>query len=88
MKIDYNKEDIILSVDNVSLSYESGKNPTMILNDVSMKIHNITRPGIVQGQISAIIGRSGCGKSSLFNLLSGYLFQSHSTRKRADYCGQ
>jgi ABC-type nitrate/sulfonate/bicarbonate transport system ATPase subunit len=66
--IQYNKEQLILSVKNVSLAYDEKK----ILDDINLQIHNITRPGMIQGQIISIVGRSGCGKSSLFKLLSGY----------------
>lgn len=68
MKIDYTKEELILSVKEVSLTYDTKP----ILNGVNIDIHNITRPGLVQGQIVSIVGRSGCGKSSLFKLLAGY----------------
>jgi len=66
--IDYKKEELILSVNNISLSYDGHP----VLKDINMKIHNVTRPGMTQGQIMAICGRSGCGKTSLFKLLSGY----------------
>lgn len=65
--IEYKKEELILSVKNVNLTYE-----TPILKDISFDIRNITRPGIIQGQIISICGRSGCGKTSLFNILNGY----------------
>jgi len=67
--IDYKKEELILSVKDVSLDYGDGKK---VLHDVNFDIHNITRPGMTQGQIIAICGKSGCGKSSLFKLLSGF----------------
>jgi ABC-type nitrate/sulfonate/bicarbonate transport system ATPase subunit len=66
--IDYKKEDLILSVKGVSLTYDNKP----ILKNVNMEVHNITRPGMTQGQVVAICGRSGCGKTSLFKLLSGY----------------
>ncbi len=68
MKIDYTKQELILSVKDVSLTYDGPQ----ILNNINMEIHNVTRPGMVQGQIISIVGRSGCGKSSLFKLLAGY----------------
>ena len=66
--IDYKKEQLILSVKDVCLSYDDKP----ILKNINMEIHNVTRPGMTQGQIMAICGRSGCGKTSLFKLLSGY----------------
>jgi ABC-type nitrate/sulfonate/bicarbonate transport system ATPase subunit len=67
--IDYKKEELILSVKNVSLDYGDGK---MILRDVNFDVHNITRPEMTQGQVIAICGKSGSGKSSLFKILSGF----------------
>lgn len=64
----YKKEEVILKVDNVSLSYDRP-----ILRDVSFEIHNITRPGVLQGQVVSLIGRSGIGKTQLFKILSGLL---------------
>lgn len=66
--IDYKKEELILDVKDICLTYDDKQ----ILKNINMKVHNITRPGMVQGQIIAICGRSGCGKTSLFKLLSGY----------------
>ena len=68
MKIDYTKEELILSVKDVHLTYDTKP----VLNGVNLDIHDIKRPGMIQGQIVSIVGRSGCGKSSLFKLLSGY----------------
>ncbi len=68
--INYKKEEIILSVNNVELTYDDTKR---VLKDINLQIHNITRPDILQGQIISIVGKSGCGKSSLFKLLSGFL---------------
>lgn len=63
----YNKEQELLEAKNISLSYD-GK---AILRDVSFSINNITRPGIKQGQVVSLIGRSGIGKTQLFRILSG-----------------
>jgi ABC-type nitrate/sulfonate/bicarbonate transport system ATPase subunit len=67
-KIDYKIEELILSVNDVDLSYDSKR----ILNNINIDIHNITRPNTTQGQIVSICGRSGIGKSSLFKLLTGF----------------
>jgi ABC-type nitrate/sulfonate/bicarbonate transport system ATPase subunit len=67
--INYKKEELILSVNNLSLKYSDKQ----ILKDISFDIHNITRPDVTQGQIISICGRSGCGKTSLFKLISGFL---------------
>jgi ABC-type nitrate/sulfonate/bicarbonate transport system ATPase subunit len=64
----YKKEEIILQVENVSLSYDRP-----ILRDINFNIHNITRPNIQQGQVVSLVGRSGIGKTQLFKILSGLL---------------
>lgn len=73
--IDYKKEELILSVKDVCLEYDGKK----ILDKVNFDIHNITRPNVVQGQIISICGRSGCGKTSLFKILSGFNKQTSGT---------
>ena len=66
--VQYKKEAVILSVKDVCLTYDTKP----VLRNINFDIHDITRPGMTQGQIVAICGRSGCGKSSLFKLLAGY----------------
>lgn len=64
--MNYTKNDVILQVENVSLRYDK-----LILRDVNFMIHDIVRPGISQGQVISLIGRSGIGKTQLFKILSG-----------------
>ena len=66
--IQYEKKELILSAKNVSLAYDN----KAILKDISFDIHDIVRPGVTQGQVVSICGRSGCGKTSLFKILSGF----------------
>lgn len=42
-----------------------------ILRDINFCIHDIIRPGLQQGQVVSLIGRSGIGKTQLFRVLSG-----------------
>ncbi|MEO8149657.1 MAG: ATP-binding cassette domain-containing protein [Bacteroidia bacterium] len=64
----YKKEEVILKVEKVFLNYDRP-----ILRDINFEIHNITRPGMQQGQVVSLIGRSGIGKTQLFKILSGLL---------------
>ena len=59
--------EILLRAENVGLCYGE----KCILKDINFEIRNVTRIGMAQGQVVALIGRSGMGKSQLFNLLSG-----------------
>ena len=63
----YTKKDVIIKVENVSLKYGDKQ----ILNNVNLEIHDVVRPDMIQGQIVALIGRSGIGKTQLFKILSG-----------------
>jgi len=63
----YLKEEVLLKAEQINLCY----NNKQILRDINFEIRNITRPGIKQGQVISLIGRSGIGKTQLFKLLSG-----------------
>ena len=63
----YTKKDVLLQARNVSLSYDHH----CILYDICFLIRDIVRPGLQQGQVVSLVGRSGIGKTQLFRLLSG-----------------
>ena len=63
----FTKEEVVLQAKDVSLCYD-GK---QILRDINFEIKNIVRPGMQQGQVVSLIGRSGIGKTQLFKLLAG-----------------
>lgn len=63
----HTKEELILDVQDVQLSY----NNRCILHNINFQVRNIVRPGLRQGQVLSLIGRSGIGKTQLFKLLSG-----------------
>jgi ABC-type nitrate/sulfonate/bicarbonate transport system ATPase subunit len=69
MAKEYKKEELLLKVDNVNLSYGEKK----ILRDVNFEIFNIVRPNMEQGQVVSLIGRSGVGKTQLFKILAGLI---------------
>ncbi|MFL5748110.1 MAG: ABC transporter ATP-binding protein [Niastella sp.] len=60
------KAEVVLQATNVQLTYDRP-----ILRDINFSIKNIIRPGLSQGQVVSLIGRSGIGKTQLFKLLSG-----------------
>jgi ABC-type nitrate/sulfonate/bicarbonate transport system ATPase subunit len=64
----YIKNEVLMEVENVSLSY--GK---PVLRDINFAVHNIVRPGVEQGQVVSLIGRSGIGKTQLFKILAGLI---------------
>jgi ABC-type nitrate/sulfonate/bicarbonate transport system ATPase subunit len=63
----YSKQDILLQAKGVSLSYGS----KCVLRDINFVIRDIVRPGLQQGQVVSLVGRSGIGKTQLFRILSG-----------------
>jgi ABC-type nitrate/sulfonate/bicarbonate transport system ATPase subunit len=66
--MNYSKNELLIDVQGVNLTYDK-----QILRDINFKIHNIVRPGLNQGQVISLIGRSGIGKTQLFKILAGLL---------------
>ena len=66
---DYKKEKLLLKASNINLTYDTRQ----ILRDVNMEVFDIQRPGIIQGQVVSLIGRSGIGKTQLFKILAGLI---------------
>lgn len=63
----FTKQEILIEARNVNLAFD-GK---QILRDINFQIKNIVRPGLQQGQVVSLIGRSGIGKTQLFKVLAG-----------------
>ncbi len=64
---EFKRESCLLKVADVNLSFP-GK---VVLRDINFCIYDITRPGVLQGQVVSLVGRSGIGKTQLFRILSG-----------------
>jgi ABC-type nitrate/sulfonate/bicarbonate transport system ATPase subunit len=77
MNHQYIVKDLILKVEQVNLKYDNKQ----ILRDINFEIYDIVRPEIVQGQIVAIIGKSGMGKSQLLRILSGLIIPNSGSVK-------
>ena len=63
----YEVGDTLLKAEGIHL--ELGGRP--ILRDLNLEVKNITRPGLKQGQVVALLGPSGMGKTQLFRILAG-----------------
>ncbi|MGG9962772.1 ABC transporter ATP-binding protein [Ferruginibacter sp. SUN106] len=61
------KTSVLLEAKNIQLSYDD----KIILRNINFCIKDIVRPGMQQGQVVSLIGRSGIGKTQLFKILSG-----------------
>lgn len=67
MQYNYTKDNTLLEVKDLSLTINGNE----ILNNINFSVKDIHRSGITQGQVLSIVGKSGIGKSSLLNCLSG-----------------
>lgn len=63
----YRIEETLLTLSDVGLRLGQ----RAILSHVDARVRNITRPGVEQGQVVAILGPSGIGKTQLFRVLAG-----------------
>ncbi len=63
----YKELDTILYLDNVELGYGE----KTVLKDVTIEEKDVVREGHITGQIIAVVGCSGRGKSTLFKALTG-----------------
>ncbi len=67
--MNYTTGDTLLQLINVGISF--GDN--IVLRDIYESIFDIKVPGFVEGQVVTVLGRSGIGKTQLFNMISGLL---------------
>jgi ABC-type nitrate/sulfonate/bicarbonate transport system ATPase subunit len=63
----YTKEEVLLQARYLNLFYGD----KYILRNVNFSIRDIVRPGLRQGQVVSLVGRSGIGKTQLFRVLAG-----------------
>ena len=53
----------LLELDNISKSYKTGTVTTTVLKDLCFSVE--------RGELVAVMGKSGCGKTTLLNILAG-----------------
>ena len=54
-----------LNIDHISITFPTDNGPLNVLKDVSLKVE--------QGEFISLIGHSGCGKSTVLNIVAGLL---------------
>lgn len=64
---DYQYNETLLDVKGVSHGYGD----QIVLRDINFEIRNLTRPNQTTGQVVALLGPSGMGKSTLFRIMAG-----------------
>lgn len=72
----------LIELDHICKSFKTGNKETIVHKDLSLKIE--------KGELVAIMGKSGCGKTTLLNILAGvdypdsgkYLFNGEETKIR------
>lgn len=64
-----------MSIEDVTVTFKHPitKADTPILKDLNATVQNITRPDTTQGQVIALVGPSGVGKTTLLRVMSGML---------------
>jgi len=68
---DYKTTETLLYLDNVELGYGRGSDYKCILKDIKIEEKDVVCEELTTGQVIAIVGRSGRGKSTLFKSLTG-----------------
>jgi NitT/TauT family transport system ATP-binding protein len=58
-------ETIVASLENVSVGFSTGVEHRQVLDDVSLSVS--------AGEFVVLVGKSGCGKTTILNLLAGLL---------------
>ena len=69
--MEYQLKDTILYLNDVELGYGEGNDYKAVLKDINIIEKDVVREGHITGQVIAIVGRSGRGKSTLFKALTG-----------------
>ncbi len=63
----YNMQNTLLYVEDLSVAYGD----KVIIKDINLVEKDVIREGHITGQVIAVVGRSGRGKSTLFKALTG-----------------
>ena len=65
--LEHSYAEPLLTVEGVNLTLD-GK---LILRDVNLRVRDVVRPGMAQGQVVSLLGPSGIGKTRLFRIMAG-----------------
>lgn len=79
----YEKRDRLLTIEKLNLQYGD----KVILRDINLNVDDIIRPGMQQGQVVALLGLSGSGKTQLFRCIAGMQNPTSGTVRINDHKG-
>lgn len=63
----YTEQNPLLTLKDISLKYGD----KLILRDINIQIKDLVVAGATTGQVCTVVGKSGVGKSQLFNIIAG-----------------
>lgn len=69
--MDYSIKETLIYMEGVELGYGEGVDYRAVLKDINMIEKDAVREGYTTGQVVAVVGRSGRGKSTFFKALTG-----------------
>jgi len=63
----YTRAGALLKLNNISLKFGD----KLVLRDINIDVLDVIEPGVTRGQVCTLVGKSGAGKSQLFNIIAG-----------------
>lgn len=71
----FTRGESLLNLNNITFGYTD----VPVLKNLTAIVYDLIRPGMTQGQIIGLLGPSGIGKTTLFNIASGIRHPQHGT---------
>lgn len=75
--MEYSRGGVLLDLQGITVH----RGGVPVLRDLTAQVHDLVRPGMSQGQIVGLLGPSGVGKTTLFQVLAGLLKPDQGTVK-------